>query len=82
MRQRPGTPVRHHGPHLYLKFSAQNKAHSLYVPLEQSELSRRHRARLGLQDAGAQIAAGNRERLLRELQRDKAAHLSLVRAVD
>jgi hypothetical protein len=66
-------PARRHGPHLYLKFSAQHQAHSVYVPPEQSEhVKEAHRAWLAFQDAGAQIAAGNRERLLRELQRDKA----------
>ena len=66
-------PARRHGPHLYLKFSAGDKVHSVYVPPENGEIIKEaHRAWLHFQENGAQIAAGNRERFLRELQRDKA----------
>jgi hypothetical protein len=65
-------PARRHGPHLYLKFNAHDKAHSVYVPPEHGEVIKEaHRAWLRFQESGAQIAAGNRERFLRDLQRDK-----------
>ncbi len=65
-------PARRHGPHLYLKFNAQGKAHSVYVLPEQGEaIKEAHRAWLRFQENGSQIATGNRERFLRELQRDK-----------
>jgi hypothetical protein len=65
-------PARRHGPHLYLKFSAEGRVHSVYVPPEHGEiLKEAHRAWLRFQESGAQIAAGNRERFLRDLQRAK-----------
>jgi len=65
-------PARRHGPHLYLKFSAEGKAHSVYVPAEQSEtIKDAQHAWLRFQEIGTQIAAENRARLLRALQRDK-----------
>jgi len=65
-------PARRHGPHLYLKFNAQGKAQSVYVPAEQGEaIKGAHRAWLRFQEIGAGIAAGNRERFLRALKRDK-----------
>ena len=66
-------PARRHGPHLYLKFNAQDKAHSVYVPPEHGEVIKEaHRAWLRFQDSAVQIAAGNRTRFLRELERHKA----------
>jgi uncharacterized protein DUF6788 len=65
-------PARRHGPHLYLKFNAEDRAHSVYVPPEHGEaIKQAHRAWLRFQEIGSQIAAGNRERLLVALQRDK-----------
>src|ERR1700682_1672368 len=65
-------PARRHGPHLYLKFNAHDEVHSVYVPLEHGEVIKEaHRAWLRFQESGALIAAGNRERFLRDLQRDK-----------
>lgn len=65
---------RRHGPHLYLKFSIDGKAHSVYVPPEQGEsLKEAHRAWLRFQQIAGDIAAGNRDRLLRALARDKQA---------
>jgi hypothetical protein len=67
-------PARRHGPHLYLKFNAENKAHSVYVPTEQGEaLKSAHRAWLRFQELAGKVAAGNRERFLRALQREKQA---------
>jgi predicted RNA-binding Zn ribbon-like protein len=63
---------RRHGPHLYLKFNAEGKTHSVYVPSEQGEaLKSAHRAWLRFQELGAEVAADNRERFLRALQRGK-----------
>jgi hypothetical protein len=65
-------PARRHGPHLYLKFSAEGKTHSVYVPAEQGEaLKSAHRAWLRFQELAGEVAAGNRERFLRALQREK-----------
>lgn len=67
-------PARRHGPHLYLRYSAEGKAHSVYVPPEQSEpLKEAHRAWQRFQEIAGQIAAQNRERFLRTLQRAKKA---------
>jgi hypothetical protein len=65
-------PARRHGPHLYLIFRAQGKAHSVYVPSEQGEaIKAAHRAWLRFQQIGEEIGAGNRARFLLALQRDK-----------
>jgi hypothetical protein len=62
-------PARRHGPHLYLKFNAEGKTHSVYVPSEQGEaLKSAHRAWLRFQELSAEVSAGNRERFLRALQ--------------
>jgi Family of unknown function (DUF6788) len=67
-------PARRHGPHLYLQFNAEGKAHSVYVPPEQGEsLKQAHRAWVRFQEIATQIAADNRERFLRTLQRAKQA---------
>jgi len=65
-------PQRRHGPHLYLKFSAEGKAHSVYVPPEHAPALRdSHQAWLRFQQLGGELAATNRERFLRSLDRDK-----------
>ena len=65
-------PARRHGPHLHLMFNAQGKAHSVYVPREQVEaLKEAHRNWLRFQEIGVEIAADNRDRFLRLLQREK-----------
>jgi hypothetical protein len=65
-------PARRHGPHLYLKFNAEGKTHSVYVPPEQGEaIKGAHSAWLQFQEVGAEISAGNRERFLRALRREK-----------
>ena len=70
-------PASRHGPHLYFRYKAEGKVHSVYVPAELGESVR------GAQDAwhefqqiGTEISAQNRERLLSSLERDK----QLVRA--
>ena len=67
-------PARRHGPHLYLKFSAEGKTYSVYVPPEQGEaIKGAHSAWVRFQQIGAEISAGNRERWLRDLKREKRA---------
>ena len=58
-------PSRRHGPHLYLKFSAEGKAYSVYIPAEQQADSQGARtAWLRFNELASQMAAGNRERFL------------------
>lgn len=67
-------PARRHGPHLYLKFNAEGKTYSVYVPPEQGQaIKSAHAAWLRFQELGAEISADNRERLLRNLKREKQA---------
>lgn len=65
-------PTRRHGPHLYLKFSAEGRAHSIYIPPEEAEALRHaHRAWLRFQDLAGQVAADNRQHFLKTLDRHK-----------
>ena len=65
-------PARRHGPHLYLKFNADGKAHSVYVPPGQAQSLRdAHRAWVRFQEVATELAADNRDRLLRVLAREK-----------
>ena len=65
-------PARRHGPHLYLNFRDAGKARSVYMPAEQSAVIKEaQRAWLRFQQIGTALAANNRERFLRALQRDK-----------
>ena len=65
-------PARRHGPHLYLNFRDAGKARSVYVPAEQNTVIKdAQRAWLRFQQIGTALAADNRERFLRALQRDK-----------
>lgn len=65
-------PTRRHGPHLYLKFTAAGKTHSVYVPAEHgAALKSAHRAWLRFQELGAEVSAENREQFLHALERDK-----------
>jgi hypothetical protein len=67
-------PSRRHGPHLYLNFSSEGKACSVYIPAEQQEAIRQaHKAWLRFNELASQMAAGNRERLLKVLERHKRA---------
>jgi hypothetical protein len=67
-------PTRRHGPHLYLKFNAEGKTHSVYVPPEQGQaIKSAHAAWLRFQEIGMQVSAGNRTRWLRGLERSKQA---------
>jgi hypothetical protein len=67
-------PAKRHGPHLYLKFSAEGKAHSVYVPPPLAPLIKSaHAAWLRFQELGLKLSAANRARLLRELKREKQA---------
>jgi hypothetical protein len=65
-------PTRRHGPHLYLKFTTDGKAHSVYVPPGHAQsLKDAHHAWVRFQEVATELAADNRERFLRGLQRDK-----------
>jgi hypothetical protein len=67
-------PARRHGPHLYLKFSAESKAYSVYIPPgDQEALKGAHGAWLRFQELAAQVAADNRRHFLRTLDRHKQA---------
>ena len=70
-------PASRHGPHLYFRYKAEGKVHSVYVPAELGETVRdAQNAWQDFQQIGADISAANRERLLKSLERDK----QLVRA--
>ena len=65
-------PASRHGPHLYFRYSAKGKVHSVYVPPEQGEAFKSaHNAWRRFQEVGAEISGDNRERLLLSLQREK-----------
>ena len=65
-------PSRRHGPHLYLKFSVQGKACSVYVPAEQQEAIRQaHQAWLRFNEVASEMASSNRQRLLQALNSHK-----------
>lgn len=67
-------PLRRHGPHLYLKFSSDGQARSVYVPPDHAQVLREsHQAWLRFQEIGTQLAVDNRKRFLRALERDKLA---------
>jgi hypothetical protein len=70
-------PSRRHGPHLYLKFSAEGKSYSVYVPAEQQAAIRQaHQAWLRFNEIAGQMASSNRQRLLQALD----SHKQVVRA--
>jgi hypothetical protein len=59
-----------HGPHLYFRYRADGKVHSVYVPAELGEAVRGAQgAWTHFQQIGAEISAENRERLLSSLGR-------------
>lgn len=65
-------PTRRHGPHLYLKFSAEGKAYSIYIPPEDHDALRQaHQAWLRFHELSGQVAADNRKRLLKTFDRHK-----------
>ena len=67
-------PSKRHGPHLYLKFSAEGKAHSVYVPPPLAPMIKQaHAAWRRFQELGLKLSAANRERLLRALKQEKQA---------
>ena len=67
-------PASRHGPHLYFRYKTEGKVHSVYVPEELSSAVRDAQdAWTEFQQIGAEISAGNRERLLSSLERKKQA---------
>lgn len=65
-------PASRHGPHLYFRYKAEGKVHSVYVPVELGESVRdAQQAWREFQQIGTEISADNRERLLSSLERDK-----------
>lgn len=65
-------PARRHGPHLYLKFAADGKAYSIYIPLEEQEVFRQaHHAWLRFNEIAGRFAADNRQRLMQALDAHK-----------
>jgi len=67
-------PSRRHGPHLYLNFSSEGKACSVYIPTEQQEAVRQaHQAWLRFNEVASQMAAVNRQRFLKALDGHKRA---------
>ena len=65
-------PAYRHGPHLYLKFKAEGKSHSVYVPAQSAAAVKgAHAAWLDFQEIGAKISSANRRQLLRDLEREK-----------
>jgi hypothetical protein len=73
-------PASRHGPHLYFRYKADGRVHSVYVPTELGENVRgAHSAWAEFQQIGAEISADNRERLLSSLEREKQ-HLRAKRS--
>ena len=65
-------PSRRHGPHLYLRFSASGKAHSVYVlPEDRDVVLQGHEAWLRFNELASKMAEENRQRLMRELSSHK-----------
>lgn len=65
-------PSRRHGPHLYLRFSASGKAHSVYVPPQDRDaVLRGHEAWLRFNELASRMAEENRQRLMHELSSHK-----------
>ena len=65
-------PAYRHGPHLYLKFKADGKSQSVYVPAPSAAaVKQAHSAWLEFQAIGASISTANRRELLRDLEREK-----------
>lgn len=65
-------PASRHGPHLYFRYKAEGKVHSVYVPPEQGGAFKdAQSAWADFQQIGADISAENRERLLSSLEREK-----------
>jgi len=65
-------PSRRHGPHLYLKFSAEAKARSVYIPAErQGAIRQAHEAWLRFNEIASEMASNNRQRFMQALDKHK-----------
>jgi len=65
-------PARRHGPHLYWKFTSEDKAYSIYVPpAYAAAVKRAHAAWVRFLTIGTQLSARNRQALLRQMRRAK-----------
>src|SRR5258708_24696120 len=62
-------PARRHGPHIYLTYRREGKSRSVYIPAEEGDrVKEAHAAWLRFTEAGSEISAINRDRLLKEDQ--------------
>ena len=74
-------PARRHGPHLYWKFTSEDKAYSIYVPPAYAAVVKRaHAAWVRFLAIGAQRSAHNRQELLRQMRRAKQQARTAPRA--
>jgi len=65
-------PASRHGPHLYFRYRADGRVHSVYIPSEQRAAIERAQGAWGqFQQFGAEISSTNRRHLLRDLKREK-----------
>ncbi len=73
--------ARRHGPHLYWKFTSEDKAYSIYVPpASAAAVKRAHAAWVRFLAIGTQLSARNRRALLRQMQRAKQQAQTASRA--
>jgi hypothetical protein len=65
-------PARRHGPHIYLTYRTEGKSRSVYIPAEEgAEVKEAHAAWLRFTEAGSEISAMNRDRLLKGVEERK-----------
>jgi hypothetical protein len=65
-------PASRHGPHLYFRYNADGKMHSVYVPPEQGDAFKdAQSAWRRFQEVSTEISSDNRKRLLQSLEREK-----------
>jgi uncharacterized protein DUF6788 len=65
-------PARRHGPHIYLTYRTEGKSRSVYIPAEEGAgVKEAHAAWLRFTEAGSEISAMNRDRLLKGVEERK-----------